>query len=117
MFKFYLKKTIKKMLALILWPVFFVLSLFAKPMFFLLRLMSVPGILMSVGGIYQCITAGTHEMIFQYAAIAVISIIMLFAAPKIAEWIIDTKYDLKETALFPIVVRAKYKFTFDLNYV
>ena len=113
---FYLKKIIKKVSALVLWPVFTILSLVAKPMFFLLRIMSVPGIFVSGYGLYTTIFAEISVELIKYVAIGLVSIIMLFKAPRMARWVNRTKYRIKETALFPIVVKAKHKFTYDGNY-
>ena len=116
MFKFYMKRTIKKLLAFPLWLVFILLDLIAKPLSLVARIFSLPVALLSAVGIYMSYNAGMNGMMMQYGLTAVIAVVLFFAAPHIASWIYYTKHDLKETALFPIVVRPKIRYKVDLNY-
>lgn len=112
MFKHYVKRTIRKMVAIPLFIVFALASLIVKPMSALLRLVSLPcSVLAVVMAAITFFNSGLLSITLQFLLAAGLFTVIYIVVPHFPSFVYSTRYNLKEIVRRPIVVRPPVRFT------
>ena len=112
MFKHYVKRTIKKAIAIPLFIFFTLVSLIIRPVSALLRLVSLPFSVLGVGvAAVNFFNNGFYNITFQFLALAGLFAVIYIIAPYFPAFVYNTRYNLKEIVSRPIVIRPPVRFT------
>ena len=112
MFKHYVKRTIRKIIAIPLFIIFTFVSLVIKPFSALLRLASLPcSALAVIVAAINFFNSGVLYVTLQFFAVAGLFIAIYLVAPYFPAYVYNTRYNLKKIVSHPIVIRPPVRFT------
>ena len=112
MFKHYVKRTIRKIFAIPLFLVLFIVKLVIKPLTAILRIISLPLSVIAAGmAAITYFNNGSLTIIIQMLLLAGIFTGTYIVAPYLSSFVLSKYYKTKETVLRPIVIRPPVRFT------
>lgn len=112
MFKHYIKRTVRKIIAIPFYFIFSIANLIVKPVSVLLRLISLPGAMVTllIAGI-NYFNSGILNITLQFIIMAILSGVTYIFAPYLPSFTHNKYNRLKNIVFYPIVIKPPVRFT------